>query len=231
MLTHNETGQEPAVEYRRGMAGVMLDGLWTPLPIKGGDGTDDGDDGKKDDPAKPEDKAQDKDDGEPFDKDRAMATIQRLRQDLKDAKAGGKKAEELQAKLDEIEKGQLSEKDRLERERDEYKGKLDQAEQKSRDRVIRSEVRVIASELGFADPSDAHRFLDVSGIEFDDDGEPKGIKKLLEDLAKAKPYLIKSTGNGTSGVPGSPRPTGQSNHQELVTQTKDELKKSGRYSF
>lgn len=226
MLSDLSTGVMPVIETRRGMPGVMLGGLWTPLPLQGGDGTEGEGDPPNPKPAdppapKPEEKPED------FNKEQALATIAKLRNELKDAKAGGKEVETLKAKLKEIEDAQLSESEKLKKDNEDLKASVTAAEQKSRDRVIRSEVRVLASELNFADPSDAHAFLDVSGIEFDDDGEPKGIKKLLEDLAKAKPYLLKPA-NGTTGVPGTPRANGQSQTRDELVNDKYEKLKAAR---
>lgn len=217
MLSENWTGVMPVIEVRRGMPGVMLGGMWTPLAIRGGDGSE----GEGENPPAngsgsnnpPNPKPDEKDDESKY-SEQARLTIQKLRGELKEAKSGGKEVETLKAKLKEIEDAQLSESEKLKKDNEELKASVTAAEQKSRDRVIRSEVRVIASELGFADPSDAIAFIDTSAIEFDEDGEPKGIKALLEKLAKDKAYLLKTT-TGTTGVPGTPRPNGQA-------QTRDE---------
>lgn len=240
LLTH-KSGVTPAIETRRGFPGVTLGGLWVPLSIRGGDGTEGegsgdgaGAGGSNNNPPAKETPANQGGSGatdESQFSEQARLTIQKLRGELKDAKAGSKRADDLQTKLDEYEKGQLSEKERLERERDEARTKATDAEAKARQRVIRSEVRVVASDLGFADPSDAHRFLDDDAIELDDDGEPKNVKALLEKLSKDKPYLLKAKDGGTTGVPGTPRSSGAPNHNDLVATSKDELKKSGRYSF
>lgn len=231
LLTH-KSGVTPAIETRRGFPGVMLGGLWMPLPVIGGDGEGEGSNegagagGSNNNPppnTPPANQAGSGSGDESQFSEQARLTIQKLRGELKDAKAGSKRADDLQAKLDEYEKGQLSEKERLERERDEARNKATETETRARQRVIRSEVRVVASELGFADPSDAHRFLDDDAIELDEDGEPKNVKALLEKLAKDKPYLLKSEG-GTNGVPPTPRGNGhRETHEERVEKTLQEM--------
>ena len=89
--------------------------------------------------------------------------------------------------------------------------------QRGRHRAIRSEIRVQAAGLGFADPDDAWRFIDADAIETDEDGEPKNARKLLEDLLKAKPYLARPSGNSTNGgPPPSPKPNGAVSKEQRV---------------
>jgi hypothetical protein len=45
--------------------------------------------------------------------------------------------------------------------------------------------------LNFLDPSDAWRLLDLSALDFDENGEPLGIAEKLQALAKEKPYLLR----------------------------------------
>lgn len=67
-----------------------------------------------------------------------------------------------------------------------------------------------AARLGFADPEDAQRFLDMDAIEWDDSGAPKNVQALLEAVLKAKPYLKASftqppdLGQGQRGKAGVP---------------------------
>jgi len=87
-----------------------------------------------------------------------------------------------------------------------------------------------AAALGFTDPTDAHRFLETSAVTRADDGTPQNVKALLEAVLGAKPYL-KAPASGTSGVPATPRAAGAPSAEQLVAQTKQELRASGRYSF
>ncbi len=221
-------GAMPIIETRRGMRGVMLHGLWMPLAIMGGDDGDTSSDPPPNNPpnpdSKPDDKPKPDDDDSP-----ASRTIRALRDELKAAKAESKRANDLQAKIDEYEKAQLGEKERLERERDEANAKAVKAEATARERLIRAEVRIVANELGFADPSDAWRFLDISSIELDDDGEPKDVKPSLEKLLKDKPYLAKA--DDKTGTKAPPKQNG-SNHlsrEEQVAAAKKQLAESGRF--
>jgi hypothetical protein len=118
------------------------------------------------------------------------------------ADADRKKAEEAAA-------AQRGEYQRLAEERGqkltELQQQLAERERTSREATVRYEVRVLASDLGFADPSDAPRFLDLAGVEFDDSGAiTTDLKALLEAVLKAKPYLGRQPGAG--GVPPTPKP-------------------------
>lgn len=62
---------------------------------------------------------------------------------------------------------------------------------KAQETMTRSMVLVKASSAGFNDPADAWQFLDRSKVKINDAGEVEGIEKALEELAKAKPYLLK----------------------------------------
>lgn len=73
-------------------------------------------------------------------------------------------------------------------------------------RLLASEVKVLASELGFADWEDAHALADLSKVTEDDKGNLTGVKEALEELLKKKPHLGKQRpGSGSFGaaVPNS----------------------------
>lgn len=226
-MPHNpaivSSGATPIIETRRGMRGAMLHGLWIPLPVIGG--APDGD-GEGDPPPAPKPADQPPppaNDGDQIASREATETIRKLREQLKDQTMLTKERDALKAKLDEIEASQLSESEKVTKERDALKASLDEAEKKSRDRVIRSEVRVLASELNFADPADAYVMLDLSAVEFDDAGEPKDLKPLLEKLAKDKPYLLKATDGKTAVPPTAKGGNGQLSRDELIEQKKKAL--------
>lgn len=71
------------------------------------------------------------------------------------------------------------------------------ATKKVNTRLVKAEVRSLAT-ADFADPDDAHRFLDLDDIDVDDDGEVDldDVKRKLTDLLKAKPHLAKVRSGG-----------------------------------
>ncbi|MFE4197258.1 hypothetical protein ACFRJ9_15445 [Paenarthrobacter sp. NPDC056912] len=60
---------------------------------------------------------------------------------------------------------------------------------------MNADIRATAATLGFSDPQDAIAlFGDISTVEITDDGpDAKAIKARLDEIAKDKPYLLKST--------------------------------------
>lgn len=64
------------------------------------------------------------------------------------------------------------------------------------ERLIKAEVRVAAAGK-LADPADAHRFLDLSQFEVDDDGnvDAEEVTEAIDDLLKSKPYLAAQGGS------------------------------------
>lgn len=92
------------------------------------------------------------------------------------------RADALQAKID----GQEAEHQaKLERERVQA-----EALGKANERILKAEVRAVAAGK-LNDPADALRFIDLSTIEVDEDGEPDkdAITAAVTDLLSKKPYL------------------------------------------
>lgn len=67
-------------------------------------------------------------------------------------------------------------------------------------RLIRAEVKVVATDLGIVDPDAAYALMDMSGVAVADDGSVTGVKASLEALMKDKPYLKGPTGTTRSGA-------------------------------
>jgi hypothetical protein len=207
---HDQAGQAPEIEEAFGIRGIRVGGRFYPL-IAGAE--DDPQNPPANPPVAPPADPPAKKDDEPFDKERAMATISKLRGFEKISKDQQRTIDDLTAKLQSFEDANKSELEKAQTKAADLEQKLTGAEQKARDRAIRSEVRIQASELGFADPSDALAFIDQKQIELDEDGEPKNVKTLLEAVLKAKPYLAKAQSGG--GVPASPKPdNGQPSDEE-----------------
>lgn len=63
-----------------------------------------------------------------------------------------------------------------------------------------------AQKLGYRNPDLAYRLLDLSAVDYADDGTPRNIDKLLTELAKSDPYLLVQTdfGGGQRGSSASP---------------------------
>lgn len=129
---------------------------------------------------------------------------------LKALHAERKTVKELKQQLDQFSKAAeekrlsaLSEQERAIEEA--RKAGFEDAMSSVRGDLVKSKVTAAAAAAGFADPADAASFMDVAGIETDED-----IAQAVADLAKAKPYLLKRTsvpleqgqqGQGMSSTP------------------------------
>jgi hypothetical protein len=68
---------------------------------------------------------------------------------------------------------------------------------RARKSVLEYEAKLLAVQRGAVDPDAAYKLLDVAQIEFDDQGKPKGLDTAIDELLKAKPFLV--------GAPGKPQ--------------------------
>lgn len=211
-----------------GLTGYMIRGRFIPR-MAGAE-----DDPKPEDPPKPDDK---KDDDDDFDKERALATIRKLRDAEQAGKATAKQLDSLQAKLKAIEDKDKSETERATAAAKEASEKLAAAEARLAEERIGRIVERAAGKMGFHDPDDAYRLIDRKAVEMDADGEPKNVDDLLKALAKAKPHLVKVEGDGTTtppaqrGTPPTPKPNGKAQtRDELIAEKAKKLRESGSYA-
>lgn len=67
------------------------------------------------------------------------------------------------------------------------------ADAKANQKVVKAEVKAVAADL-FADPGDAHLYVDITKYDVDDDGDlvdPDELVSDLKDVLKRKPHLAK----------------------------------------
>lgn len=108
--------------------------------------------------------------------------------------------------------------------------KAAEIEDRTRQRIVKSEIRALATEMQFAYPDDVPRLIDADAITFDDDGEPTNIKALLERLAKDRPLLIANgQQGGNAAIPRTPNGTTITADQ-FREQEKQKALRSGKYS-
>lgn len=119
-----------------------------------------------------------------------------------------KELEDLRKEKQEREDRELSEKQKLEKDRDRMKAELEKLETENR----RLQITGVAKELGFHNPSDALGLIDWKSVEKTD----AATKAALEGLLKTSSYL--------AGPPG-PDPTTTSNPARTTRLTRDDLKK------
>jgi hypothetical protein len=123
-----------------------------------------------------------------------------------------KKVEDLEKKQQEAEDKDKSEVERLSTEKTRLEKEMEDLRRENATSTVRSEVRIQAARMGFNNPDDAYRLLDLAKIDPEELG--KDAEKALKALAKDKPYLIKSEkpipptpGHGGKPVEGKPNQT------------------------
>jgi hypothetical protein len=147
------------------------------------------------------------------------------------AKALQKERDALADEKRQREQAQLSETERAARDATEAKERAAQLERDLREERTRSALERAAARLGYVDPEDAYLRLSTR-VEYGDDGRPANADRLVEQLAKDKPYLIGTTEGGQTARPGTtpnPRPAGSASRDDQIKRTRDEMAASGRY--
>lgn len=105
--------------------------------------------------------------------------------------------------------------------------KAQEAEQKANERLIRSEVKFQATELGIVDPDAAFALMAKDGIKVNDDGTVEGVKEALENLIKEKPYLKGQSTSPKGGGDFSGGNSGQVLTREMIEKmTPEEINKN-----
>ncbi len=100
-----------------------------------------------------------------------------------------KRMRELEQAVKQHEEAKLSETERLQKRLSELEREQATYQRERQERTLKYETMLQASRLGIVDPEAAYRLLDLTKIEFEDDGTPKNVEAALKDLLKAKPYL------------------------------------------
>ncbi len=109
-----------------------------------------------------------------------------------------KKLRELEGKLKADEEAKLSQTDKLQKQLADKEREKSELERRYQESTLRYEVMLAASKLGIVDPEAAWRLLDAAEIEYDDQGQPQQVEKMLQTLISKKPYLVAS--GGSSGA-------------------------------
>ncbi|MGW5197361.1 phage scaffolding protein [Streptomyces spiralis] len=142
---------------------------------------------------------------EPFDAERAKKAINKKNAEAKALRERLKELEPLARKAKELEDAQKSEQERLSEQLTAAQQRIQAVQQ----RAVRAEVRALAA-AEFADPDDAHAFLDLDSFVSDDgDIDTDGIRDGLAELLKRKPHLAKPA-DTSPRAPRSDRTQGSS---------------------
>lgn len=77
--------------------------------------------------------------------------------------------------------------------------KAQEAEKKANERLIRAEVKSVATELGIVDADAALLLMGKENVKINDSGDVEGVKEALTTLVESKPYLKGQQGAGKGG--------------------------------
>ncbi|GAA1164200.1 Sec-independent protein translocase protein TatA [Kitasatospora gansuensis] len=191
--THALTGLT-AVGWRKARPGE--DGPQPIWPIRGGDGTDDGDqdedaddtgDGDQDDDRDGDDQDDDKDLG-----DAGKKAMRALRKEIRELKAQARQGGQQSTKKDGTD------------DTTDPQALREQAREEARAEVWteRVEAAAIAAAAGrLANPQLAARLLDLSDVPKNDKGRPDrdALAELIDELLDDEPYLAAKSANSTDG--------------------------------
>lgn len=97
--------------------------------------------------------------------------------------------------------GQKTEFQRLEGERDTYRTKAEELEQRYRSAVASSAVKDAASAAGAISPKAVYALI-RDDVEFDDNGEPTNIADLIAQAQQDEPQLFRASGGSGDGGRG-----------------------------
>lgn len=137
----------------------------------------------------PADPPADPPEDEPFDKDRAMATIRKQREEAKALRVKAKEADELRTRIQAIEDAEKTDLERAQTKIAELEAAQSDAAAARQETLLKLAVYTKAPEVGIIDADIALALLDRSAIEYDDKGEPSNLDDQLTALLEAKPIL------------------------------------------
>lgn len=125
------------------------------------------------------------------DPDAARKEIEKLRREAAKYRTKAGELEPLAKRAQELEDAKKSEQERLTEQLAAAQDRVKAVQA----RAVRSEVRALAA-AEFADPDDAHAFLDLDAfVGGDGEIDADGIRDSLADLLKRKPHLAKPADN------------------------------------
>lgn len=155
---------------------------------------------------------------------RTLEELKKLRKEHKSLRERLRQYEEAEKKRGEP--GEDTEK--LKVQLAEAQAQMAAAEQRIVEVTMRSAVVSKAAQLGFNDPEDAWRLIDLAALEADEEGNVSGIEEQLNKLLKEKPYLAKAkTISPTNPVAGPQKPSDEQLRKEIFGAGKSKFWEGG----
>lgn len=169
-----------------------------------------------------------------FDRDRAMATITKLRAFEKDAKAKIARLDALEAAEADRVAADLSEADKLKKRLEAAEAREAAANARLNAELIKSAAAsaAVSLQLPFAGATaldDAVSLGAFADLTIGDDGKVTGINDAIKSLHKARPYLFGQATNGAPDINAGARGANPRTPQDIITAEADRLRRSGKY--
>lgn len=130
------------------------------------------------------------------DANREAAALRKRTKELEEAEQARKDAE-------------LSETERLQKERDDAVANATKATSDAQAALLRAEVAVLSTSMNIVDPDAALALMDQSTVDWTEAGKPTGVKEALEALIGEKAYLVAKPGTPTLQATNSQRSDGE----------------------
>lgn len=135
-----------------------------------------------------------------------------IRKERRDRREADRRAASAEGKLTAAEREKMSELERTQAERDAERAEKERMQGELRRRDVADEIAALAPRVGITDPRLAARLLDMSSIEFDGDGKPKGLQAKLTALKGEYPILATRT---VGSADGGSSPNGGTNDDDI----------------
>jgi len=221
------TGETPVLVTHNGIPYWQTSGRTFPVVAGGEDQPpNDGNDGDTQD--------------DDFDKDRALRTIKRQRENEKalrdEARALKERLDALEADKRKREDAERSETEKLaaraeemSRAQSEAEAKAKAAEDRYRALLVDQEIERAAQKHGAVNPVAVTKLLDRDKLEYDEAGLPTNAERLVKKLLEDETYLVAGGQSGRPGVPSSPRSSGQPTRSDQVKEAEDKLIQTRQY--
>ena len=158
-------------------------------------------------------------DGKPFDPARALAAIERLKGEAGKVGTLEQQLIEAQTKLKEHEDAKLSDTEKLTNRNTELEASNIALEHRVQELTIGQSVRDAAAKAGAKYPDAVFKLVDLATVEFDKDGTPKNLDKIVEGISKSYPDMFNGT-NGPGRVAAGPRtPTSGRDFNQMIRES------------
>jgi hypothetical protein len=198
---------------------------------EGGDDESGDDEGGDDEGSDDEGSDDDDDDAEKERKRKAKANKDTERQ----RRINKKLQDDLDAankRLKEVDDKDKDEVTRLTEAATEANEKLEKAEARAQELALHNAF-LSDNSITWHDPQTALALVDLSDVEIDEDGEVEGLEEALKDLAKKKPFLVKTTSDDDDEDedPKKRTSTGQPPKKRKTVNDKDRQKLIDKYNI